>query len=141
MGVQGRSFCLQPCVFISRSHVRFVCGFVPVSFRSYDRIYTLSAPVSRRSLARVISCVPPLIAMCRDHESLNLQQFEGLVALTNLASVDNVKARIITEKGISCFQYLQVKRLAIIVPKPGLCGLNFVRLQGYPYDSSLLLVT
>lgn len=48
------------------------------------------------------------MAMCRDHESLNLQQFEGLMALTNLASMDKVKNRIITEKGISCFQYLQV---------------------------------
>ncbi|CAN0229300.1 unnamed protein product, partial [Scytosiphon promiscuus] len=45
--------------------------------------------------------------MCRDHESLNLQQFEGLMALTNLASLDNVKSRIVAEKGISCFQYLQ----------------------------------
>lgn len=48
--------------------------------------------------------------MCRDHESLNLQQFEGLMALTNLASVDNVKSRIVAEKGISCFQYLQVQQ-------------------------------
>lgn len=47
--------------------------------------------------------------MCRDHESLNLQQFEGLMALTNLASLDNVKSRIVAEKGISCFQYLQVQ--------------------------------
>ena len=55
------------------------------------------------------SSVPALIAMCRDHESLNLQQFEGLMALTNLASLDNVKSRIVAEKGISCFQYLQVQ--------------------------------
>lgn len=48
--------------------------------------------------------------MCRDHESLNLQQFEGLVALTNLASVDDVRGRIVAEKGISCFQYLQVQQ-------------------------------
>lgn len=48
--------------------------------------------------------------MCRDHESLNLQQFEGLLALTNLASLDNVKSRIVAEKGISCFQYLQVRK-------------------------------
>eukprot|EP00752_Nemacystus_decipiens_P003774 g3475.t1 len=57
--------------------------------------------------AQNMGSVPALIAMCRDHESLNLQQFEGLMALTNLASLDNVKSRIVAEKGISCFQYLQ----------------------------------
>ncbi|CAM9199761.1 unnamed protein product [Laminaria digitata] len=57
--------------------------------------------------AQTMGSVPALIAMCRDHESLNLQQFEGLMALTNLASLDNVKSRIIAEKGISCFHYLQ----------------------------------
>lgn len=62
------------------------------------------------SLPSVSRSVPALIAMCRDHESLNLQQFEGLMALTNLASLDNVKSRIVAEKGIACFQYLQVKR-------------------------------
>lgn len=51
--------------------------------------------------------------MCRDHESLNLQQFEGLMALTNLASLDNVKSRIVAEKGISCFQYLQVQQMRV----------------------------
>lgn len=61
-------------------------------------------------------CVPALIAMCRDHESLNLQQFECLLALTNLASLDNVKSRIIAEKGISCFQYLQVTYGCVVVP-------------------------
>ncbi|CAN0053782.1 unnamed protein product, partial [Ectocarpus fasciculatus] len=57
--------------------------------------------------AQTMGSVPALITMCRDHESLNLQQFEGLMALTNLASLDNVKNRIVAEKGISCFQYLQ----------------------------------
>ncbi|CBJ28789.1 conserved unknown protein [Ectocarpus siliculosus] len=57
--------------------------------------------------AQNMGSVPALITMCRDHESLNLQQFEGLMALTNLASLDNVKNRIVAEKGISCFQYLQ----------------------------------
>lgn len=32
------------------------------------------------------------------------------MALTNLASLDNVKSRIIAEKGISCFHYLQVRQ-------------------------------
>ncbi|CAM9409161.1 unnamed protein product [Ascophyllum nodosum] len=57
--------------------------------------------------AQTMGCVPPLIAMCKDHESLNLQQFEGLMALTNLASLENVRSRIIAEKGISCFHFLQ----------------------------------
>eukprot|EP00903_Cladosiphon_okamuranus_P017674 g16275.t1 len=57
--------------------------------------------------AQNMGSVPALIAMCRDHESLNLQQFEGLLALTNLASLDNVKSRIVAEKGIPCFHYLQ----------------------------------
>lgn len=64
-----------------------------------------------------IRSVPALIAMCRDHESLNLQQFECLLALTNLASLDNVKSRIIAEKGISCFQYLQVTHGCLVVPR------------------------
>lgn len=59
--------------------------------------------------------------MCRDHESLNLQQFEGLMALTNLASLDNVKSRIVAEKGIACFQYLQVQRALGTIPYPPSC--------------------
>ncbi|CAM9295729.1 unnamed protein product, partial [Discosporangium mesarthrocarpum] len=59
--------------------------------------------------SQTMGCVPPLIAMCRDHEATNLQQFEAraLMALTNLGSLDEVKGRIVEEKGITSFQYLQ----------------------------------
>lgn len=76
-----------------------------------ERVSSLLPCCSRCPPGGFCRCVPPLIAMCRDHEALNLQQFEGLLALTNLASMDNVKGRIIAEKGISCLQYLQVTSL------------------------------
>ncbi|CAM9509876.1 unnamed protein product [Choristocarpus tenellus] len=45
--------------------------------------------------------------MCKEFESTNLQQFEALMSLTNLGSLDEVKNRIVAEKGISTFHYLQ----------------------------------
>lgn len=46
------------------------------------------------------------------------------MALTNLASLDNVKSRIVAEKGISCFQYLQVQ-LGVFQRNTGRHGLAF----------------
>lgn len=84
--------------------------------------------------------MPALIALCRDHESLNLQQFEGLMALTNLASLDNVKSRIVAEKGISCFQYLQVQQYVLCAGQAGLVfGLVFgVAIHAHQQSCSLL---
>ena len=46
--------------------------------------------------------IKPLIHLVKDNESTDLQQFESLLSLTNLASVDDEsKNKIVTEKGIS----------------------------------------
>lgn len=110
-----------------------ICGVLDSQFSNLDNFTGFFFRSANRSLAYYFEYVgglfplcttrpvPALIAMCRDHESLNLQQFEGLMALTNLASLDNVKSRIVAEKGISCFQYLQVQQYG-----PCLCDLMLV---------------
>lgn len=48
--------------------------------------------------------IKPLIRLVNDNDSSDLQQFEALLALTNLASVDDeTKSKIVTEKGIHIF--------------------------------------
>lgn len=48
-----------------------------------------------------------IMSMCADHNSTNLQQFEGLLALTNLASVGyEVQGTIAANKGLSTLHYL-----------------------------------
>jgi hypothetical protein len=50
--------------------------------------------------------IKPLIQLIRDNDSTDLQQFEALLAITNLASAsDETKERIIAEKGISTLSY------------------------------------
>lgn len=47
-----------------------------------------------------------MMELVRDTESTSLQQFESLLALTNLASIDEeTKERIVSEKGISTLSY------------------------------------
>jgi len=48
--------------------------------------------------------IKPLIHLVKDNESTDLQRFESLLALTNLASVDDeTKSKIVSEKGIHVF--------------------------------------
>lgn len=50
--------------------------------------------------------IKPLIQLIRDNDSTDLQQFEALLAITNLASAgDETRERIIAEKGISTLGY------------------------------------
>lgn len=53
-----------------------------------------------------MGAIKPLILLLRDHDATNLQQFEALMAVTNLASVgDETRNRIVAEKGISTLSY------------------------------------
>jgi protein unc-45 len=57
--------------------------------------------------AQRMGCVVSLMALCKEHDATNLQQFEALMALANLATTgDAVKRRIVTEKGITALHYL-----------------------------------
>jgi len=50
--------------------------------------------------------IKPLIDLIKDNDSSSLQQFEALMAITNLASTsDETKDRIVAEKGISTLSY------------------------------------
>lgn len=50
--------------------------------------------------------IKPLIQLISDNESTSLQQFEALLAITNLGSVsEETKERIVSEKGISTLSY------------------------------------
>lgn len=54
-----------------------------------------------------LSAFKPLIYLCKDTESTNLMQFEGLLALTNLTSCgDRERDLFIAEKGIPGVHYL-----------------------------------
>jgi len=50
--------------------------------------------------------IKPLVQLIRDNDATDLQQFEALLAITNLASADDEsKSRIVAEKGISTLSY------------------------------------
>lgn len=54
-----------------------------------------------------LSTISPLVLLCRDVDSKNLQQFEALLALTNILSCGQVEQnRVSKEKGISAVHYL-----------------------------------
>lgn len=53
-----------------------------------------------------MGAIKPLIQLVRDHEASDLQQFEALLAITNLACTgEESKEKIISEKGISTLSY------------------------------------
>lgn len=56
--------------------------------------------------SQCMGSIKPLISLVRDTESSDLQRFEALLSLTNLAShSDSTKQRIISEKGIGALSY------------------------------------
>jgi hypothetical protein len=56
--------------------------------------------------AQRMGAIKPLIQLVRDIHAKDLQQFEGLLALTNLAAAgDDTKNKIIAEKGISSLNF------------------------------------
>lgn len=56
--------------------------------------------------AQRMGSIKPLIQLVRDVESTSLQQFEALMALTNIASVgDDTKSKIVAERGISSLKF------------------------------------
>jgi protein unc-45 len=55
--------------------------------------------------AQKLGSIRPLISLVRDSNSSDLQQFEALMALTNLAESEDAKNRIILEKGIPSLHF------------------------------------
>jgi hypothetical protein len=56
--------------------------------------------------AQSMGAVKPLIQLVRQTDSTDLQKFEALLSLTNLASMgDSTKNKIVTEKGLSSLKY------------------------------------
>lgn len=54
-----------------------------------------------------LGCIKPLVFLCKDVDASNLQQFEALLALTNLTSCGSVEhEKFVAEKGISSAHYL-----------------------------------
>ena len=54
-----------------------------------------------------LSAIMPLIFLCRDVDATNLQQFEALLALTNLVSCGEVEQNKLShDKGVAAVHYL-----------------------------------
>lgn len=54
-----------------------------------------------------LGCMKPLVFLCKDVDSSNLQQFEALMALTNLSSCGPVdQEKFVAEKGVNTAHYL-----------------------------------
>lgn len=58
------------------------------------------------TVSQRIGAVQPLILLVKDNEATDLQRFESLLSLTNLAGYDDdTKQRIVSERGISVLTY------------------------------------
>ena len=72
---------------------------------SIGKILVTTNPILLTTSQRM-GCVQPLIQLVRDNDATDLQRFESLLALTNLAGYDDeTKQRIISERGISVLSY------------------------------------
>ncbi|KAJ3091832.1 hypothetical protein HK100_007095 [Physocladia obscura] len=68
---------------------------------------TTDPAIAFKPASRALDIVRPLIFLLSASDS-TLQQFEGLMALTNLASYDDdVRTRIVTAKGVKAMEFLQ----------------------------------
>jgi len=96
------------------------------------------------TVSQRIGSIKPLIQLVRDTEATDLQHFEALLSLTNLASIgEETKNRIVSEKGVHVFglamfsDHEMVRQAATeamcnLVPHPGvmehLCNPDKLRL-------------
>ncbi|OAD72375.1 hypothetical protein PHYBLDRAFT_181815 [Phycomyces blakesleeanus NRRL 1555(-)] len=74
-----------------------------------------------------LDLVRPFLSLCKD-DSNQLRQFEGLMALTNLASVDdNVRQAIFQEQGLVIFENLQLSNNTMVqrAATEMLCNMTF----------------
>jgi protein unc-45 len=54
-----------------------------------------------------LSCIKPLVQLCRESAATNLQQFEALLALTNVLSCGSAEHdKLAAEKGVHAVHYL-----------------------------------
>jgi len=65
--------------------------------------------------SQCMGSIQPLIILVRDNDSSDLQTFEALLSLTNLASFnDSTKQHIVAEKGISVLSYAMVSNHELV---------------------------
>ncbi|KAF7724214.1 hypothetical protein EC973_001233 [Apophysomyces ossiformis] len=99
-------------------------GLLPLAIQKED---AASAVIASQALAKLaittdpriafaqqaIDLVRPLLNLCKDEKQL--RQFEGLMALTNLASVDDqIRLKIVDEGGLPIFENLQLSNHTMI---------------------------
>ncbi|KAI8339066.1 armadillo-type protein [Chlamydoabsidia padenii] len=99
-----------------------VKGLVPLALMTTEKVPELYQVIATQALAKLaittdprlaftaaqmLDLVRPLLALCKDDNQL--RQFEGLMALTNMASMDDqVRHKIDNEDGMPVFENLQL---------------------------------
>ncbi|KAL3917463.1 MAG: hypothetical protein SGILL_004703, partial [Bacillariaceae sp.] len=77
--------------------------------------------------AQSMGAVKPLIQLVRQTDSNDLQKFEALLSLTNLASMgDSTKNKIVTEKGLSSLKYAMFSDHPLVKKAATECMCNLV---------------
>jgi hypothetical protein len=77
--------------------------------------------------SQCMGSIQPLLQLVKDSESSDLQTFEALLSLTNLASLnESTKQRIVSEKGISILSYAMFSDHAMVRRAATECMSNLV---------------
>ncbi|KAJ3064585.1 Dipeptidyl aminopeptidase [Podochytrium sp. JEL0797] len=88
---------------------------------------TTDPTLAFQPVSRALDLIRPLIHLLTN-DSSTLQQFEGLMALTNLASFDpDVRTRIVQAKGVKAMEYLQFSENVMVrrAATEALCNMMF----------------
>ncbi|KAJ3013886.1 UNVERIFIED_CONTAM: hypothetical protein HDU68_000509 [Siphonaria sp. JEL0065] len=88
---------------------------------------TTDPSIAFKPISRALDIIRPLIHLL-NNDSSTLQQFEGLMALTNLASYDDdVRTRIVNTQGVKAMEYLQFSENNMVrrAATEALCNMMF----------------
>jgi len=106
-GVMVQQGCLSACLKVEQGESPSETGkkILNLARHSVAKMLVSMNP-SLLTVSQRMGCVRPLIQLIRDNESSDLAQFEALLAITNLGSMDEeTKNRIVAERGISVLGY------------------------------------
>ncbi|KAI9331334.1 armadillo-type protein [Obelidium mucronatum] len=97
---------------------------------------TTDPSIAFKPISRALDILRPLIHLLSSNDATTLQQFEGLMALTNLASFDDdVRTRIVALHGVKAMEYLQFSENNLVrrAATEALCNMMFdpVVFEGY----------
>jgi hypothetical protein len=99
------SSCIQLEKFESPSETEVMKKVIRLARHCIAKLLITTNP-SLLTSAQTLGSVRPLILLVRDIKASDLQHFEALLAITNIASSgEDAKQRIITEKGISSLHF------------------------------------